>query len=122
MKKEIIAHIRSLGYSVWMRSPENAWLIYERDGRIGMFENAFAGPRVLTVHKPNVETGTGFKMCDTTETPSEDELKQGFALAPEWYGHWTDFYNVKKYKDIEDFRKASAWNGAYRLIKEGEGQ
>jgi len=72
MKKEIVAHIRSLGYSVWMRSPENAWLIYERDGRIGKFENGFSGPCIVTVHLLNTNTGTGFKMCDTPETPTED--------------------------------------------------
>lgn len=121
MKKEIIAHIRSLGYAVWMRSPDNCWLIYERDGRIGMFENGFSGPRILTVHKPNFVSGTGFKMCDTTETPTEHDLAQGFYAAPGW-AQRCQIESIEKYKGIEDFRKASAWNGAYRLIKEGEGQ
>lgn len=121
MKREVIGHIQSLGYAVWMRSPDNCWLIYERDGRIGMFENAFAGPRILTVHKPNVETGTGFYLCDTTETPTEDELARGFCAAPAW-AYRSQIERVEKYRGIEDFRKASAWNGAYRLVKEGEGQ
>ena len=121
MKKEIIAHIQSLGYAVWMRSSNNSWLIYERNGRIGMFENSFAGLRIDTIHKSNIHTGTGFGMGFTTETPSCAELDRGLAFAPEW-AHRSDVDSVKKYKGIEDFLKASAWNGGYRLIKEGEGE
>ena len=121
MKKDIIAHIQSLGCAVYMRNAGDMWLLYERDGRIGKFENGFSGPCIVTVHKPNTGTGTGFKMCDTTETPTEDELELGFALAPAW-AYRSQIERVEKYRGIEDFRKASAWNGAYRLVKEGEGQ
>lgn len=121
MKKDIIAHIQSLGCAVYMRNAGDMWLLYERDGRIGKFENGFSGPCIVTVHKPNTDTGTGFKMCDTTETPTEDELELGFALAPAW-AYRSQIERVEKYRGIEDFRKASAWNGAYRLVKEGEGE
>jgi len=121
VKKDIIAHIQSLGYAVYMRDIGDRWLIYERDGRIGKFENGFSGPCIVTVHKPNTNTGTGFKMCDTTETPTEDELALGFCAAPAWAYH-SQIERVEKYRSIEGFRKASVWNAGYRLVKEGEGE
>lgn len=100
---EYIALIKSCGYRVFAPVGDTASYVYYTDGRrIGYAQWSGLVNSVSTVHIPNKQTGTGFRVAEEI-TP--ETLAEGFALAPHWaYGR--DVATVKKFKDWAAFAKA----------------
>lgn len=118
MDQKIIDAVAAAGFDVWMRDPKDTWLLFTDGKNIGYLQDGrLEGLTLTTVHKPNTSTGTGFGMGPVVELTYE-ALAQAFVHAPHWAGHGAT--SVRKYRDMEDYRKASAFNAEYRLIKAGK--
>lgn len=120
MKPEIINRIRELGYRVYMRSPNDSYLYYTEAiggrGRIAYLQDDGRGNVTLhTVHKPNRESGTGFRVAEWLADPlTRDELELGFDFQPSWWRGPAP----QKFKSIEDFRAANDWNAEFHEVTE----
>lgn len=117
MNSALIDKIKRLGFRVWMRHPEDNFLLFtDKDGKkIGYLQDS--GPEAIsmsTVHKPNHTSGTGygmFKHVDEMDLSRED-LDACFCLYPQWADSKSRD-SVKKWKGIDEYRAANKFNAAY---------
>jgi hypothetical protein len=120
MKQDVIDAVAAAGFDVYMRALTDTWLIFTdpATGRIGYLQAPRGdGYSLSTVHMPNTTTGTGFQVDRYLTDFSRQSLQRAF-LAPDW-ASGRDRESVRKYRDIEHFRAANEWNGAYRLAAKG---
>jgi hypothetical protein len=75
-----------------------------------------AGYTISTVHVPNTTSGTGFQIERNVDRFDKEMLARAFVLSPDW-SRGTATASVRKYRDMEDYRKASAFNASYQLVK-----
>jgi hypothetical protein len=95
----LVAH----GFTVLM-SPDPNWQTYFffSDGKnIGYVEyDRSRGFRFSTVHKPNLQTGTGYSIDEGM--PTIENAKKAFIVAPAWARN----DKVNKYRDLQEFMTA----------------
>lgn len=109
MRQDIIAHIKSLGFRVFVpANPMTGLDTYcyytTADGKnIAYFQQDWDGG-VSTIHKPCHAHGTGYKMdrLRNPDRPTTMELEGGFIFAPHWASNLKD---LVKYKDIDEFMR-----------------
>lgn len=119
MDRSIINAVQAAGFDVWMRDPSNDWLLFTDGKNIGYLQSGWRGISTTTVHHPNQTSGTGFQVDEFIKVIDRETLTRAFIFAP----HWADgrsVASVKKYRDIEDFRAASAWNAGYQKVGAGK--
>lgn len=95
---QLIDMLKAKGYRVFAPEQPTTYVYFtEQDGkRIGYAQiNRFEGLKYSTVHKPHTQVGTGYAAKDD---------KEALSLAPDW-ALQRDIPFIKKYDDIEDFRK-----------------
>lgn len=93
MIHELINTAKSNGFEVY--APENitSYFYLVKDNKIGYCENNnLIGPKYSTVHKPNISSGTGFKV---------DNMQDTLIHSPFWAGGLS--HSVIKYKSVDDF-------------------
>ena len=92
--------------SVWENDSRPATYFHFTDGvNIGYCqEGRFGGIRFSTVHRPCKECGTGFGLQDDPgiSSPTLEDAKQAFVIAPEWADH-KDRAAVRKWANWEQF-------------------
>lgn len=104
-----VSIIKNAGYRVYMHKPQIDEFCFYTDGtRIGYAQwSGIRGPCVDSVHIPNIQTGTGFKVADEI-TP--ESLEEALAChAPDWAAP-RDHASVRKYPNWEAFQSANDWN------------
>lgn len=100
---------KKAGYTVYTSQKKDQTISYfniaGKEG-IGYIQAGDFG-RVLysTVHKPNTQCGTGFRINNEEEEASLKRIKDTFAFCPDWVISKRDIEAVKKYKDWEDYLK-----------------
>ncbi len=115
MEQRIIDSVSAAGFDVWMRNPKDTWLLFTDGKHIGKLQHdSMAGYTISTVHMPNTRTGTGFQIERHVAKFDRDMLLRAFVHHPEWCGRDAD--TVKKYRDMEHYRAASAFNAKYQLV------
>lgn len=115
-----IETIAALGYQVFMTdNPHFQTYCFYSDGeRIGYLqrEDLTGALSIATIHYPNRQTGTGFKLDDIGSI-TRSELDRAFVDAPNWASS-ADRASVKKYANLETFLKDSRGKGL-RLVAGG---
>lgn len=116
LSDNLILWIKGLGFKVYMRYPEDDYMIYtSADGRhLGYLQHtALEGIATSTVHRPCKECGTGFAMFRHIEEKylSRDDLEAAFCRYPDWARQ--HHKAVVKYKDIDAYRAANKFNAGY---------
>lgn len=100
--------MHEMGLRVFVRDTENPTYCFFTDGKnIGYAQWDGIRESVSTVHKPNKSTGTGFNVAD--EITRETLLAAMQTFAPHWVSA-SDRASVLKYRNIDDYLKASEWN------------
>ncbi len=104
METEIYALIQSLGFDVYLPTARNATWCYYTDGkRIGYAQWGHFDCSTSSVHMPNRQTGTGFKIGEDV-TPAT--LRDAIAChAPNWASS-ADRAATRKYDDFAHFERA----------------
>jgi len=105
--------IKAAGFKVywsrWSDDTRKATYFHFTDGtNIGYCqEGYFGGIRFSTVHKPCRECGTGFGLTDDPGiySPTIEDAKQAFIIAPNW-AKINDLKAVKKYANWQEFVKS----------------
>lgn len=116
MDKAVIEKVQGFGFDVYMRKPEDSWLIFTDGKRIGYLQtDRSSGFTLSTVHKPNGRTGTGFQMGRDVVGFDKPDLELCFLLAPSWATH-DERESVNKYRDMDAFLNADDWNRGYRKV------
>jgi hypothetical protein len=93
---------------VFVRDTENPTYCFFTDGKnIGYAQWGGISESVSSVHEPNKSTGTGFNVAG--EITRETLLAAMQTIAPHWASA-SDRASVRKYRDIDDYMKASKWN------------
>ena len=116
-----INQLNAYGLDVYVKPPVRhslpATYGYYTDGkRIAYFQiGHWGGVEISTVHIPNRQTGTGFRMVDATDRPTESQVGSGFAHSPHWAG-LSDRESVQKFRDFEDFKNRSLFGGDLTLV------
>lgn len=122
MKQEVIDHIASLGFDVYMQDPSDTYLHFTDGVNIGYLQEArYGGFDLSTVHKPNTKSGTGFRVGDSIslEGLTAETLARAFIKYPSWASYPS---SVVKYRDIEHFLGADQFNAKYKLVAKREGR
>lgn len=90
--KALIDFIKSEGYKVYGPEKLTSYVfLTDGENHIGYAQLGPIGFQFSTVHKPNRETGTGFRVSS---------LEESLSYAPTWYKG-----SVPKYNSFEEFRK-----------------
>ena len=104
-----ISIIKAAGYRVFMRDPQrDEYCLYTDGARIGYAQwSDISVPYVGSVHVPNVQTGSGYRVADGI-TP--ESLEAAISLhAPDWASP-RDRGSVRKYPNWEAFHSSNDWN------------
>ena len=108
---DVANSIKDMGYDVWV-AKENGMFFTEstygyivKHHHIGYFELGLGGYDFATVHKPNAECGTGFRVAECVETITEKIVDRTFVDAPFWGNNYVERGSVKKYKDFDEYLK-----------------
>jgi hypothetical protein len=118
----LLLQIINEGYDVYM-SNDKQWqsYCYYTDGKNIAYLQCgnFGGFSISTVHKPNKNSGTGFRMPEIDSYyPTNKDLKSAFCIAPNWANN-TDRQSVVKYKDFKEFtEKRLSGSDLFKLTKE----
>ena len=116
MTQELIKLVQDAGFKVYMRKPEDSWLYYTADARIGYLQNSrMEGPKLSTVHIPNRVTGSGFAL-GVQDDLDLHALISGLAHSPHWASS-SEMNSVKKYEDWDAFVASSPFNKDYQLVE-----
>lgn len=103
--QNVIKQVKSLGFQVYAPEKLSTYFYYIDGYNIAYMQLKDNGFYINTVHKPNRQTGTGFRMMDIYENEiNKENLQKGFCLAPEW-ATIKDIKSVKKYTSIDEFLK-----------------
>ena len=114
MIKEAIAKIQGFGFDVYMRDPNDSYLIFTDGKNLGRLEARPAvGYSLGTIHRPNIKSGTGFSVLREVSSFTKEDLLRCFETHPSW---WKGPMPVK-YKDIDDYRNADWFNAGYKLVE-----
>lgn len=90
---ELIADLKALGFTVYGPQKLTTYVYFTDGTRIGYAQNdRLEGVKYSTVHKANLNSGTGFEAVSPT---------RALDLVPHW---WTG-QAPTKYPDFESFRK-----------------
>ena len=121
MKIEIAKAVQAAGFDVYMKNGDvdkYTWLFYSdpATGAIGYLQKPYFGDGVdiSTLHKPTTSIGSGFRALENVAVTAEN-LRAGLAVAPPWWRGSTD--NVRKYADIEQYRRENPFNAEYTLVE-----
>lgn len=118
----VIAKVQSLGFDVYMRSPDDTWLLFVDGDRIGYLQcGHFGGYSLSTVHKPNRTTGTGFQILVDVDLEGldRDALERALVSAPHW-ANGPERQSVSKWKGIDEYRAGGLFNAEYKLVEKKE--
>jgi hypothetical protein len=100
-----ISAIAALGFRVYMSTNPHfqTYCFYSDGTRIGYLqrEDLTGGLSVSTVHLPNRQTGTGFKIGNCSAL-DRAQLESGFITAPGW-ANSRDLASIRKYKSLAEF-------------------
>lgn len=108
--------IQDLGFDVYMRDPKDTYCYYTDGTQIGYVqEGRFEGYAISTVHVPNRQTGTGFRMVDHAPEITPVGLQAGFAQYPSW-ARADQRSSVVKWRDIEHFLNSDSWRKGFRKM------
>lgn len=121
-RRALLRAIHAAGFKAYMLPGEPLPLedpfAYYTDGtNIGYIALGARGFNVSTVHKPNLRTGTGFRVVTDATYIGKSSLEMGFFRAP----HWASGKAVEsavKYKNFDDWHQATKWNSGYELQEE----
>ena len=103
---DVANSIKDMGYDVWVAKDEGWTYGYiVKHHHIGYFELGLEGYHFATVHKPNAECGTGFRVAECVETITEKIVDRTFTDAPFWGNNYVERGSVKKYKDFDEYLK-----------------
>ena len=117
---EFIDRLNAMGFDVYSKpslsKAHRTTYGYYTDGtRIAYFQvGEWGGIDISTVHVPNKNSGTGFRMYDGI-TPRDSDILSGFAHSPSW-AMQRDRDSVKKFKDFEDYRTRSLFGDALTKV------
>lgn len=107
MKQELLDYankLKAAGLTVFL--PEDArsnYIHFGDDKNVGYCQYAaWEGFSFSTVHKPNRQTGTGFRVHGTIGEPTVQHAKDTFVLAPYWASA-ADKASVVKYNGVRDY-------------------
>ena len=115
MNQSLIDQIKSYGFDVYMKDPKDTWLYFTNGTSIGYVQDdRISGISFSTVHKPNSQTGTGFRLDDGFTNVSKDELEKCFQV-PQW-ASVRDRAMTKPYENIEAFINADDFNKQYKKV------
>lgn len=116
MDRSIIEQVQSYGFDVYMRNERDTYMIFTDGQHLGYLQvDRMSGYTLRTVHKPNSQTGTGYQVERFIGEINKEMLKACFVHVPQWASS-RDREGVKKYRDIEDYRKSSQFNAEYKLV------
>jgi hypothetical protein len=98
--------LKALGYQVFMTTNPHfqTYCFYVDGNNIGYMENGLGGLTLSSVHMPNRQTGTGFRMGEGNVVLTRGCLNKAFAAAPSWASS-SDRESVRKYSTLEEFLK-----------------
>ena len=106
---DVANSIKDMGYDVWVAKDEGWTYGYiVKHHHIGYFELGLGGYDFATVHKPNAECGTGFRVAESVETITEKIVDRTFADAPFWGNNYAERGSVKKYRDFDEYLKLNS--------------
>lgn len=97
---------KKAGYTVYTADDKEklSWFYIVSKQGIGYIQAGDFG-RVFysTVHKPNRQCGTGFRINEEEQEASLEMINSTFAFCPSWVREKRDIEAVKKYKDWEEY-------------------
>jgi len=101
-KNEIAEQLKTLGYRVFINPKNNEYAFFSDGVKIGYVQECFGGEYSFsTVHKPDIQIGSAFRM---TEGPiNKENTEKCFLLAPDWASS-SDCSKVRKYT-VKEFLK-----------------
>lgn len=108
MNPAVLERLWGYGFSIYMRSPEHRYLHYTRGSKdIAYLGLAPGGYTISTVHRPNMQTGTGFQMHSplSFDQLTLERLLDGFRTYPDFPIWDRDRSTVHKYPSIEAWLK-----------------
>lgn len=105
----MIRDAKATGFKVYMRDPSDTWLYFTDGVQIGYLQCGLAGYELSTCHRPNRNTGGGFRVANDIGKIDRATLERAFITAPAWATRH-DVETVKKWKDWEEFQNANQWN------------
>lgn len=93
--------LKENGFAVYQNPSCPNYVFYVKNDMIGyMQENRNGSFSISTVHQPNRETGTGFRVYDEITSPTVEEMEKGaFIFAPAWAKEM-ELKTVKKRKSF----------------------
>jgi len=114
MTRDIIEKVQGFGFDVYMRKPEDTYMIFTDGQRLGYLEAGRFGFNLATVHKANRESGTGYQIERDVGDFDADALNRCFVTAPSWAQ--SSASSVKKYRDIAEYIAENSFNSEYALV------
>ena len=103
------------GFDVYSPGPEASWVYFTNADGIGYAQyNSFKLYDVSTVHKPHISCGTGYRIHSDIGRPTPEMLRNVCRMGRP---HWAPMRDeVRKFKNIEDYRSYSDWNARLKKI------
>jgi hypothetical protein len=92
-------------FKVYVTNTENpTYCYFIKNDKIGYCQDSyFGGIDFSSVHKPNKDCGTGFRIYEGVNNPSCNHALDCFIFAPSWYDG--NKKEIRKYKNWEDYLK-----------------
>ena len=120
---DAIEAIQAIGAKAYIRPGKRncTWVYYTRGNDIAYLQcGDFSGYHVSTVHKPNTETGTGFRLtCDSVYDLNPIILESGFCRAPSW-ASGSQRTSVQKYENPKLFFESNYASSEYVELPDSE--
>lgn len=106
--RDYLRFLLNEGFKVYVTEPEEnrkiTYAHFVEGSNIGYVQDAdFGGLSFSTVHKPNADSGTGFRTDDGVYEPTLEHARGTFVKAP----YWGSGKSVVKYKNWSDYTKSS---------------
>jgi hypothetical protein len=116
MRTETINAIKAAGFRVFMRKVSDSYCHFtSADGlQVGYLEeNRLGGFNIGTTHRPNRDSGTGYRIHDGISGPlTITLLSDAFIMRPAWaHGPMP-----AKWKSIDEFMRDNSFNAGYSEV------
>lgn len=117
--KVYVVKLKSFGFRVFVpTNMQNAtWCYFVEGDKIGYLQApTWSLPSISTVHKPNVTSGTGFKLREVDwQTLTKDVCQMAFAHAPSW-ADAREVASVQKFASIEELLQKQTPSISYEEV------
>lgn len=119
--RDVVDAIHAEGFEVYMRKARDTWAYFTDGKRIGYVQiDRFGDVQLSTVHVPNLQSGTGFRLDRRTDGPiTRQDMEDAFTFCPAWVNS-RERGSVVKWRDWDHFHNRDSFSRAYVKIEKPE--